>query len=202
MCGDRITLQPCLPSQTVTETLSRPDATQSQQAIDDEITSNLMLGCGNLLKCHWESKRCLADWSVIASAVDTTKRFWWQVAIASIRAWTGDVCPCLLIPHAACCSGLAAAGAVSVRHSHNLSNGELEEEVFIRALTGAEHMAAGRARVLWLSQAQRARNDCLEGELRNWGFIQSDADPSLWIMRSVNVIVLSMFYVDDWLVGS
>jgi hypothetical protein len=67
-------------------------------------------------------------------------------------------------------------------------NGELEEEVYVRPPVGSEHLAMGERRVLrlrralyGLRQAPRARNQCLEGKLREKGFKQSEADPSLWI---------------------
>jgi hypothetical protein len=79
-------------------------------------------------------------------------------------------------------------------------NGELEEGVFIRALAGVEHLAGARGRVLrlrralyGLRQAPRAWNIRLEAELRVPGFVQSDADLSLWITRCDNGIVLSIF---------
>jgi hypothetical protein len=88
-------------------------------------------------------------------------------------------------------------------------NGELKEEVFIRAPAGAEHLAGGSGRVLrlrrvlhGLRQAPRAWNQRLETELRSRGFVQSDADPALWILHGENSTVLSMFYVDDGLVAA
>jgi hypothetical protein len=57
-------------------------------------------------------------------------------------------------------------------------NGELEEEVFIWALAGAEHLAGARGSLLrprralyGLRQAPRAWNKYLEGELRSWGCV-------------------------------
>jgi hypothetical protein len=85
-------------------------------------------------------------------------------------------------------------------------NGELEEEVYVRPLPGAEHLAVGNKRVLrlrralyGLKQASRAWNKRLEGELRAKGFEQSDADPALWVLRGEGGAVLVMFYVDDGL---
>jgi hypothetical protein len=83
-------------------------------------------------------------------------------------------------------------------------NGELKEEVFIRAPASAEHLAGGSGRVLrlrhalyGLRQAPRAWNQRLETELRSRGFVQSDADPALLILHGENDTLLSMFYVDD-----
>jgi hypothetical protein len=57
-------------------------------------------------------------------------------------------------------------------------NGELKEEVFIRATAGAEHLAGGSGRVLRLRRAHyglrhapRAWNQRLETELRSRGFV-------------------------------
>jgi hypothetical protein len=87
-------------------------------------------------------------------------------------------------------------------------NGELAEEVYIRAPAGAPGLA-NRARVLrlhralyGLRQAGRAWNKRLEAELLAKGFTQSSADPSLWILRSESGAILAMFYVDDGLVAA
>jgi hypothetical protein len=42
----------------------------------------------------------------------------------------------------------------------------------------------------------------LEGELRRRGFVHSNADPSLWIIRGRDGAVLSLFYVDNGLVAA
>jgi hypothetical protein len=88
-------------------------------------------------------------------------------------------------------------------------NGELEKEVFIRALAGTEHLAGARGRVLrlhralyGLRQAPRAWNKRLECELCCRGSVLSDINSSLWIICRDNGIVLSMFHVDDGLVAA
>jgi hypothetical protein len=88
-------------------------------------------------------------------------------------------------------------------------NGELEEEVYMRPPAGAEGLAGGGSRVLHLKralyglrQASRAWNKRLEGELRGKGFVQSVADPALWILLGGGGTVLAMFYVDDGLVAA
>jgi hypothetical protein len=53
-----------------------------------------------------------------------------------------------------------------------------------------------------LRQASRAWNKRLKGELARRGFVQSDADPSLWINNGKDGAVLSLFYVDDSLVAT
>jgi hypothetical protein len=53
-----------------------------------------------------------------------------------------------------------------------------------------------------LRQASRAWNERLEGELAKRGFVQSDADPSLWTFYGKGGVVLSLFYVDDGLVAA
>jgi hypothetical protein len=88
-------------------------------------------------------------------------------------------------------------------------NGELEEEVYVRAPVGAEHLAVGKRRVLQLRsplyglrQAPRAWNECLERKLRAKGFEQSESDPSLWLLHDKGGRILVMFYVDDGLVAA
>jgi hypothetical protein len=88
-------------------------------------------------------------------------------------------------------------------------HGYLKEEVYVRPPRGCEHLAGAPGRVLRLGralyglrQAPRAWNECLASELRSRGFEQSNADPSLWIRKSENGMVLTMFYVDDGMVAA
>jgi hypothetical protein len=85
----------------------------------------------------------------------------------------------------------------------------LKEEVYVRPPRGWEHLAGGSGRVLrlcrglyGLRQAPRAWNERLEAELTARGFVQSNADPSLWILYSKDGAVLTMFYVDDGMVAA
>jgi hypothetical protein len=87
-------------------------------------------------------------------------------------------------------------------------HGYLKEEVYVRPPRGWEHLAGGPGRELslrralyGLRQASRAWNERLASELRSRGFEQSNADPSLWIRKSENGVVLTMFYVDDGMVA-
>jgi hypothetical protein len=81
--------------------------------------------------------------------------------------------------------------------------------VYLRPLAGAEHLAGGSGRVLCLRralfglrQASRAWNKRLEFELTAKGFAQSNADPSLWILRSQDDTSMAMFFVDAGLVAA
>jgi hypothetical protein len=88
-------------------------------------------------------------------------------------------------------------------------NGHLQEEVYIRPPKGWEHLAGGYRRVLRLNralyglrQAPRVWNERLGSELTALGFVQSKADPALWILRDERGLVLTMFYVDDGMVAA
>jgi hypothetical protein len=86
-------------------------------------------------------------------------------------------------------------------------NGELQEEVFIRQPAGAALGREGQVlrlhRALYgLRQAGRAWNQRLEAALRDKGFVQSDSDPSLWILYGERGAIMAMFYVDDGLVAA
>ena len=88
-------------------------------------------------------------------------------------------------------------------------NAPLDSEVYLRPPSGFEHLAGGPGRVLrlhralyGLRQASRAWNKQLERELTARGFVQSDADPSLWLLRDAAGTVLTMFYVDDGMVAA
>jgi hypothetical protein len=88
-------------------------------------------------------------------------------------------------------------------------HGYLKEEVYVRPPRGWEHLAGGSGRVLrlcralyGLRQAPRAWNQRLEAELTARGFVQSNADPSLWILYSMDGAIHAMFFVDDGMVAA
>jgi hypothetical protein len=53
-----------------------------------------------------------------------------------------------------------------------------------------------------LRQASRVWNKRLEAELLANGFVQSKADPSLWMLHGEGGVVMALFYVDDGLVAA
>lgn len=66
--------------------------------------------------------------------------------------------------------------------------------------TGLEHLAGGSGRaprlrpsLFCLNQAPRAWNRRLEAELRKRNFVQSQADPSLWMLFGEGMRVMCMF---------
>jgi hypothetical protein len=86
-------------------------------------------------------------------------------------------------------------------------HGYLKEEVYVRPPRGWEHLAGGPGQVLQLyralyglRQAPRAWNERLASDLTSRGVVQSNADPGFWLLKSVDGVVLTMFYVDDGMV--
>jgi hypothetical protein len=98
---------------------------------------------------------------------------------APTAAWAGlckHICTCVLISDNVHDPG-GEGTKDQVRQQFDVRtaflNGELEEEVYVRPPTRAEHLAIGNKWVLQLQralyrlkQASRAWNKCLEGELR------------------------------------
>jgi hypothetical protein len=88
-------------------------------------------------------------------------------------------------------------------------NAGIEEDVYLCPPKGAEYLAGGKERVLKLGrmlyglhQAPRGWSKKLENALRELGFVQSDMDPSLWLVKDDTGAVVAMFYVDDGLVAA
>ena len=88
-------------------------------------------------------------------------------------------------------------------------HGELTEEVYLRPPRGLEHIAGGPRqsaetppRALRTSTGLQGLGSAARGELTDLGFVQSDADPSLWILYGEGGARLAMFYVDDGLVAA
>ena len=59
-----------------------------------------------------------------------------------------------------------------------------------------------RRAIYGLRKAPRAWGKRLEAELTRLGFVQSNADPALWLRLAEDGTVLTMFYVDDGLVAA
>ena len=79
----------------------------------------------------------------------------------------------------------------------------------MRPPAGFEYLAGGPGHVLrlrramyGLRQAPRAWNKCLEAERTKRGFVQSNAEPGLWLLYGENGAVMCMFYVDDGLAAA
>jgi hypothetical protein len=73
--------------------------------------------------------------------------------------------------------------------------GWLKEEVYLWVPTGLEGKLGNEGKVFrlrrvmrGLRQASQAWNERLEGELSRRGFVQSNADPSLWIVHGNGAI--------------
>jgi hypothetical protein len=198
---------------TVAEALSRPDAAEWQRAIDEELGS-----------CEeyevWEEvelppgKQALPSRMVLERKRDG--RYKARLVAGGHKQQHGldfdeTYAPVCGLRTMRMVIAVAAHEGLKMRQFDIRTaflNGELEEEVYIRAPAGAPGLAnQGRVlrlrRALYgLRQAGRAWNKRLESELRAKGFTQSSADPSLWILRSETGAVLSMFYVDDGLVAA
>jgi hypothetical protein len=180
-------LSPCI----VQKALSGPDAAEWQAAVDEEARACLALNVWEPCEMP-EGRHALPTRFVLARKRDGRYNAC-LVAGGNRQRPGGD----LQETFAVVCSyrTLLMILAVSAREGLVLRqfdictaflNGELEEEVYVRAPVGAEHLAVGERRVLRLRralygvrQAPRARNQCLERKLRAKGFQQSESDPSL-----------------------
>jgi hypothetical protein len=198
---------------SVAEALSRPDSAEWQRAIDEEIASCLQFGV-------WEECDLPPGKQALPSRVILERkrngRYKARLVAGGHRQQYGldfeDT-------YAPVCSYRTMRMVLATAAHEDLEmrqfdictaflNGELDEEVYIRPPAGVSGLAA-RNRVLrlrralyGLRQAGRAWNKRLEAALRDKGFVQSKADPSLWILLGDAGAVLAMFYVDDGLVAA
>ena len=108
---------------------------------------------------------------------------------------------------------LLAAAAAADLELHQLDiktaflNGELEEDVYVIQPPGYEEGGSGIAchlhKALYgLKQAPRAWHLRLKQELESMEFIQSKADPGLFILTAENGTTLVLTYVDDLLIAA
>ena len=198
---------------SVAEALSRPDAAEWQRAIDEELASCMEYEV-------WEEvdlppgKQALPSRMVLERKRDG--RYKARLVAGGHKQQQGldfdeTYAPVCGLRTLRMVIAVAAHEKLEMRQFDIRTaflNGELAEEVYIRAPAGAPGLAnQGRVlrlrRALYgLRQAGRAWNKRLEAELRAKGFTQSTADPSLWILRSESGAVLAMFYVDDGFVAA
>jgi hypothetical protein len=181
-----------LPPRTVAEALSGPNAVQWQQTIDDETASCLVF-------CAWESVDLPQVKHVLPSRIVLDRkrdgRYKACLVAGGHRQQQGvdfeeTFAPVCSYRSVRMLLAVAAREGLALRQfdiRNAFLNGELKEEVFIRAPAGAGNLAGGSGRVLrlrralyGLRQAPRAWNQRLEVELRSRGFVQSHADPALW----------------------
>lgn len=86
-------------------------------------------------------------------------------------------------------------------------NGELEEELYMMQPDGYEqgnkNIVCRLHKALYgLRQAPRAWHSKLKHELRSYGFVPSEADPGLWILRYNDRSIYVLVYVDDLLIAA
>ena len=202
-----------LAPRSVAEALSRPDAAMWQQAIDEEVASILQYGVWS--ECELPAgKQALPTHFVFE--VKRDGRYKARLVAGGHRQQHGLD---FEETYAPVCSYRTMRMLLAVAAHEDLElrqfdirtaflNGELEEEVYVRPPRGAEYLAPrGRSLRLWralygLRQAGRAWNKRLEAALRSRSFVQSAADPSLWIQHGSGGAVFSLFYVDDGLVAA
>ena len=199
---------------SVADALSSPDAAEWQRAIDAEVASCIQFGV-------WEEcdlprgKQALPSRFVLERKRDG--RYKARLVAGGHRQQHGldfeeTYAPVCSYRTMRMILAVCAHEGLEMRQfdiSTAFLNGQLDEEVYMRAPSGAKSVASSSGRVLrlrralyGLRQAGRAWNKRLEAELKGKGFVQSTADPSLWILHGEAGAVLTMLYVDDGLVAA
>jgi len=199
--------------QSIAEALARPDSAEWQAAMDREVASCLLFGVWD--ECELPSgKQALPSRFVLTRKRDGTYKA--RLVAGGHRQQYGldyeeTYAPVCSYRTLRSILAIAAREGLELRQfdvSTAFLNGELDEEVYIRAPKGAEGLTQPgkvlrlRRALYGLKQAGRAWNQRLEAALREHGFVQSAADPSLWILHGAKGAVFAMFYVDDGLVAA
>jgi hypothetical protein len=203
-----------LPPRTVTEAHSRPDAGRWRVAIDEELESCMKFGVWEEVDLP-EGKQALPSFFIfevkrdgrykaclVAGGHRQQQGLDFEQTYASVRSYR--TMPMMM--------SVAAHENLELRQFDVRTaflNGWLKEEVCLRVPAGLERKLGTGDKVLrlrraiyGLRQASRAWNERLEGELARKGFVQSDTDPSLWILHGKDGAALALFDVDDGLVAA
>jgi hypothetical protein len=196
---------------TVAEALSRPDVDTWQAAFDEELAFCKKLGVWE--EAHLpEAKHTLPSFFIFEMKRDG--RYKARLVAGRHRQRQGLNFEDTYASVGSCCT-MRMMMAITARENLELwqfdvrttfLNGWLKEEVYLRVPVGLKgKLGKGgevprlRRTIYELKQASQAWNEWLEGELAGRGFVQSDADPSLWIVPGKDGAVLALFDVDDGL---
>jgi hypothetical protein len=208
-----------LPPRTVAEGLSRPDADRWQAAIDEELASCRKFGVWEDIHLR-EEKQALPSFFIF----EVNRDDWYNARLVvnghRQRQGLDFEETCAAVGSYRTMRTLMAIAVLVDLELRQFDvrtaflNGwhllpQLKEEVYPQVPAGLQGKQGKggkalrlRRAIYGLRQASQAWNERLEGELSRRGFVQSKADPSLWIIHEKGGVVLSLFYVDDGLVAT
>ena len=200
---------------TLEEALSSPSADHWKQAMDEEMTSLLANNTWTLEKAPPEITPIPVKWvfKIKRDGNGNIERYKARLVAKGFKQREGVDYDEVFAPVSKYTTlrTLLAVIAADDLEMHQLDiktaflNGELEEDVYVQQPPGYEEgdnsLSCHLHKTLYgLKQAPRAWHLRLKRELEDMGFIQSEADPGLFIRHDNNGRVYLLTYVDDILI--
>ena len=202
---------------TYAEALAGEHAAQWQQAMDDEMTSLLSLGTWELAELPAGTRALPVKWvyRVKRDAHGNLDRFKARLVVKGYAQRPGIDFQEVFAPVGKHTTFRALMSIVAQRNLqlHHLDvktaflNGVLEEEIWMMQPQGYQQgdksLACKLKKTLYgLKQSPRCWSNRLKEELELYGFVQSVADPGLFVMHTKDDTVYLLVYVDDLLIAA
>jgi hypothetical protein len=202
---------------TVTEVLSDPDKENWLEAMNKEMDSLNANNVWDLVPLPEGRKAVGSKWVFKRklNADGKIERYKARLVAQGFSQKFGidyDETFCPVVRH----ESVRAVIALAVQHGLKLHqmdiitaflNGELKEEVYMRQpecfiSKGQEHLFCRLKRSIYgLKQSPRCWNSALDYQLKEMGFVQSSADPCIYVSFANNELFIIAVYVDDMILA-
>lgn len=202
---------------TYAQALAGEHSEQWQQAMDDEMASLLSLGTWELATLPAGARALPVKWvyKVKRDPKGNLERFKARLVVKGFAQRPGIDFQEVFAPVSKHTTFRALLSNVAKHdlHLHHLDvktaflNGVLEEELWMMQPEGYQQddksLACKLKKTLYgLKQSPRCWNNRLKDELELYGFVQSVADPGLFVLHTKDDIVYLLVYVDDLLIAA
>ena len=202
---------------TYEKAMASEEAEQWQQAMDEEIASLMANGTWTLEELPPGLQAIPVKWvfKVKTAANGTVERFKARLVAKGYRQQEGIDYDEVFAPVSkyATLRTLLAAVAANNTELHQLDiktaflNGTIEEDIYLQQppgyTEGPNNLACHLRRALYgLRQAPRQWHARLKQELEAIGFVESEADPGLFIYHGKEDTIYLLVYVDDILIAA
>lgn len=206
-----------LEPRTFSEALNRPEASKWQEAANEEYSSLIKSGTWKLTALP-ENRKAISNRWIFKRKYDqdgNISRYKARLVVRGFSQVAGQdyfeaFAPVIKFTTVRIVLALVAQLTLEC-HQMDVKtaylNGEVEEELYMEqpdgfVRKGQENLVCKLEKSLY-GLKQSAKNwNALDKVLKGFGFVQSEADPNLYILKKANKFVYLLVYVDDLLLAS